>query len=69
MNETMQKTIEKLLEKLPKRSREIIKLRFGLTDGYSYTHEELAKIFGISRQRIQQIEMRALQTLQMPKSV
>ena len=50
------------------REREIIKLRFGLGDGYDYTLEQIAHIFKVSRERVRQIEKRALQKLQEPNS-
>ncbi len=50
------------------REREIIKLRYGLGDGYDYTLEQVAYIFKVTRERIRQIEKRALQKLQQPSS-
>lgn len=50
------------------REREIIKLRFGLGDGYDYTLEQVAYIFKVTRERIRQIEKRALQKLQEPRN-
>ena len=49
------------------REREIIKLRFGLGDGYNYTLEEVAYIFKVTRERIRQLEDRALRKLQDPR--
>jgi RNA polymerase primary sigma factor len=48
------------------REREILRLRFGLADGYAYTLEEVGKIFSVTRERIRQIETKALRTLQQP---
>ena len=58
--------IDQLLETLSYREREIIKLRFGLGDGYNYTLEEVASIFQVTRERIRQIEDRAIRKLQDP---
>ncbi|MDA7979378.1 MAG: sigma-70 family RNA polymerase sigma factor [Pirellulales bacterium] len=54
------------LETLNYREREIIKLRFGLTDGYTYTLEEVGKIFSVTRERVRQIEAKAVRKLQHP---
>lgn len=56
-----------LLERLSWREREIINLRFGLGDGYNYTLEEVAYIFKVTRERIRQLEDRALRKLQDPR--
>ena len=55
--------IDSVLDKLSYREREIIKLRFGLGDGYNYTLAEVAGIFQVTRERIRQIEARAFQKL------
>jgi RNA polymerase primary sigma factor len=59
---------ELLDTKLSWREREIIKLRYGLGDGYDYTLEQVAYIFKVTRERIRQIEKRAMQKLQDPRS-
>ena len=67
MNRTLLKTrIAEVLDVLDYREREILRLRFGLADGYSYTLEEVGKIFSVTRERIRQIETKALRTLQHP---
>ncbi len=53
-------------QKLNWREREIIKLRYGLGDGYNYTLQEVAFIFKLTRERIRQLEQRALRKLQAP---
>jgi len=58
--------IRDLLQTLGYREREIINLRYGLGDGYNYTLEEVASIFKVTRERIRQIEDRALRKLQEP---
>jgi len=58
--------IEEVMEHLNYREREIIKLRYGLSDGYSYTLEEVGKIFSVTRERVRQIEAKAVRKLQQP---
>ena len=58
--------INKILKTLSYREREIIKLRYGLGDGYSYTPEEVGHIFKVTRERIRQIEAKAIRKLQQP---
>jgi RNA polymerase primary sigma factor len=58
--------IEKLLKTLTYREREIIRLRYGLTDGYTYTLEEVGRIFKVTRERVRQIEAKAVRKLQHP---
>ena len=54
------------LQALEYREREILRLRFGLTDGYTYTLEEVGKIFSVTRERVRQIEAKAVRALQHP---
>ena len=61
------KEINKVMEMIPPREAKILSMRFGLKDGYSHTLEETAKIFGLSKDRIRQIECKALRTLRHPK--
>jgi RNA polymerase primary sigma factor len=56
--------IDHVLKSLTYREREIIRLRYGLGDGYSYTLEETGRIFKVTRERIRQIESKALKKLQ-----
>jgi len=58
--------IEEAMEALNYREREILKLRYGLTDGYAYTLEEVGKIFSVTRERVRQIESKAVRKLQQP---
>ena len=58
--------IQSTLESLSFREREIIKLRFGLGVGYSYTLEEVGKLFKVTRERVRQIEAKSLRKLQHP---
>ena len=62
----LRRQISKVLKTLSYREREIIKLRYGLGDGYSYTLEEVGHIFKVTRERIRQIEAKAVRKLQQP---
>ncbi len=64
--EMLRSRIHKVLKTLSYREREIIKLRYGLGDGYSYTLEEVGHIFKVTRERIRQIEAKAVRKLQQP---
>ncbi len=64
MHKHLQDKIDDVLKTLTYREREIIRLRFGLGDGYSYTLEETGRIFRVTRERIRQIEAKALHKLQ-----
>ena len=64
--ETLKRRIADALESLNYREREIIRLRYGLTDGYTYTLEEVGKIFSVTRERVRQIEAKAVRKLQHP---
>jgi len=55
-----------VLQGLTYREREILRLRYGLTDGYAYTLEEVGKIFAVTRERVRQIESKAVRKLQQP---
>lgn len=58
--------IDEILKTLTHREREIIRLRYGLVDGYSYTLEECGRIFKVTRERVRQIEAKAVAKLQSP---
>ena len=58
--------LESLLKTLTYREREIVRLRYGLTDGYTYTLEEVGRIFRVTRERVRQIEAKAVKKLQHP---
>ena len=64
MQQMLRDKINHVLKSLTYREREIIKLRYGLGDGYSYTLEETGRIFKVTRERIRQIESKALKKLQ-----
>ncbi len=67
MNQDLLKSrIADVLAALNYREREIIRLRYGLADGYTYTLEEVGKIFSVTRERVRQIEAKAVRKLQHP---
>ncbi|MDW8223714.1 MAG: sigma-70 family RNA polymerase sigma factor [Gemmatales bacterium] len=65
-HEMLKQKIEQVLKTLTYREREIIKLRYGLGDGYTYTLEEVGRIFKVTRERVRQIEAKAVRKLQHP---
>ncbi|MCY2937274.1 MAG: RNA polymerase sigma factor RpoD [Planctomycetota bacterium] len=65
-SEMLKDKIDQVLKTLTYREREIIKLRYGLGDGYSYTLEEVGRIFKVTRERVRQIEAKAVRKLQHP---
>jgi len=64
--EMLKDRIEQVLKTLTYREREIIKLRYGIGDGYTYTLEEVGKIFKVTRERVRQVEAKAIRKLQHP---
>jgi len=65
-NGLLREKIDELLKTLTYREREIVRLRYGLADGYCYTLEEVGRIFKVTRERIRQIEAKAVAKLQHP---
>ena len=65
-NGILKNKIDDLLKTLTYREREIIRLRYGLGDGYTYTLEEVGRIFRVTRERVRQIEAKAVRKLQNP---
>ena len=65
-NGLLREKIDSLLKTLTYREREIIRLRYGLGDGYTYTLEEVGRIFKVTRERVRQIESKAVSKLQHP---
>jgi len=65
-NALLRDKIEDLLKTLTYREREIIRLRYGLGDGYTYTLEEVGRIFKVTRERVRQIESKAVHKLRHP---
>ena len=64
--EMLKDKIEATLKTLTYREREIIKLRYGIGDGYTYTLEEVGRIFKVTRERVRQVEAKAIRKLQHP---
>jgi RNA polymerase primary sigma factor len=64
--EMLKDRIDQVLETLSEPEREILKLRFGIGDGQTYTLEEVGKRFRLSRERVRQIEAKAVRKLQHP---
>ncbi|TWU60574.1 RNA polymerase sigma factor SigA [Rubripirellula tenax] len=64
--EALKVQIERAMETLNYREREILRLRYGLADGYTYTLEEVGRIFQVTRERVRQIESKAVRKLQQP---
>jgi RNA polymerase primary sigma factor len=64
--EALRHRIEAVLKTLTYREREIIKLRYGIGDGYTYTLEEVGRIFKVTRERVRQVEAKAIRKLQHP---
>src|SRR3989344_3563672 len=60
----LKEKIEAVLKTLTYREREIIKLRYGLGDGYTYTLEEVGRIFKVTQERVRMIEAKAARKLQ-----
>ncbi|QEG34561.1 sigma-70 family RNA polymerase sigma factor [Bythopirellula goksoeyrii] len=65
-NGLLREKIDELLKTLTYREREIVRLRYGLADGYCYTLEEVGRIFKVTRERVRQIEAKAVSKLQNP---
>ena len=65
-SEMLRDRIEEVLKTLTYREREILKLRYGIGDGYTYTLEEVGKIFKVTRERVRQVEAKAIRKLQHP---
>jgi len=64
--EALKERLEEVMTDLSYREREILRLRYGLADGYTYTLEEVGKIFSVTRERVRQIESKAVRKLQSP---
>jgi len=62
----LKERIDLVLRTLSYREREIIKLRYGIGDGYTYTLEEVGRIFKVTRERVRQVEAKAIRKLQHP---
>jgi RNA polymerase primary sigma factor len=65
-SQLLREQLDDMLEDLTEREREVLRLRFGLEDGHPYTLEEVGRRFGVTRERIRQIEAKALRKLRHP---
>jgi RNA polymerase primary sigma factor len=62
----LQELITEVLDTLPEKEQKVLRMRFGLDDGYSHTLEEVGYVFNVTRERIRQIEAKALRRLMHP---
>jgi len=67
MRESLHKDLHHLLDDLTSRERDVILMRFGLSDGHAYSLAEIGRALDLSRERVRQIESKALQKLRQPK--
>jgi RNA polymerase nonessential primary-like sigma factor len=67
MREALQRDLHQLLADLTSRERDVIRMRFGLGDGHPYSLAEIGRALELSRERVRQIEAKALQKLRQPK--
>ncbi len=68
IQEGLKRELKNLMADLTSREREVIQMRYGLIDGKSYSLSEIASILKLSRERVRQLEIKALQKLRQPKS-
>ena len=66
MNNMLREKLKEIIYCLPHREQRVLKMRFGLEDGYVHTLEEVGYLFQVTRERIRQIESKALKKLQNP---
>ena len=66
ISEMLKSELNDVLKTLTEREEKVLRLRFGIDDGQSLTLEEVGKIFGVTRERITQIESKALRKLKHP---
>ena len=67
MRDNLRESVRESLDGLPEREREVLELRFGIKDGVYHSLEEISNYFGLTRERIRQIESSALRKLRDPK--
>ena len=66
MFKSLQETLRQVLNTLKPRERDILKLRFGIDDGRTRTLEEVGEVYGLTRERIRQIEKKAIEKMRHP---
>jgi RNA polymerase primary sigma factor len=64
--ELLKEQIDNVLNELTEREKKVLQLRFGLNDGHTHTLEEVGRVFNVTRERIRQIEAKALRKLRHP---
>ncbi|MEJ5285467.1 MAG: RNA polymerase sigma factor RpoD [Brevinematales bacterium] len=69
MNSMLKEKLAEVINELPLREQKVLRMRFGLDDGYAHTLEEVGYLFQVTRERIRQIEAKALRKLRNPKRV
>ena len=69
MNNMLKEKLAEIINELPLREQRVLRMRFGLEDGYAHTLEEVGYLFQVTRERIRQIEAKALRKLRNPKRV
>ncbi len=69
MNNMLKEKLGAIIDDLPLREQKVLRMRFGLEDGYAHTLEEVGYLFQVTRERIRQIEAKALRKLRNPKRV
>ena len=65
-NQLLKEQLQTILDSLSTRERAVLEMRFGLKDGEAHTLEEVGKAFGVTRERVRQIESKALRKLRHP---
>ena len=65
----LKEKLAEVLNKLSQREQKILEMRFGLVDGYGHTLEEIGNIYNVTRERIRQIEAKALRKLRHPTRI
>lgn len=69
MNNMLKEKLTAIIDELPLREQRVLRMRFGLEDGYAHTLEEVGYLFQVTRERIRQIEAKALRKLRNPRRV